>query len=336
MEKIISIIIPIYNVENYIVATIESLLKQNTDTLEVILVDDGSLDNSTHIAKYYAENHDNISYYRKENGGLASARNFGLKQAKGKYIHFLDGDDFVSDTFYTKVLETLSTNHYDILVTNLKYYYPGNHEQDYLLPPINLNKNDKKDLIYLEFPIIQTKIYRRKYIIDNKLFFQDHLYEDITFFTNSMSNTNLVGTQPLAIVYYTQRPNSIMKTTDIRVKDIEIAIQNIIDYYRTNNKYEQYLPYIETLALKNLLLASQNRIFNIPDKKQAKSIIRSHWKIINQEFPTWRKNKLLKKINFRTKLNKYVFWIQFNETITYIIFIFGYYGRKIKNRRKND
>jgi len=97
MSKLISIITPVYNVEKYIVEAIESVLRQTYSHWELILVDDGSTDKSTEICKKYALRDQRIKYYHKQNGGQASARNLGIKNAMGYYITFLDSDDLYTE-----------------------------------------------------------------------------------------------------------------------------------------------------------------------------------------------------------------------------------------------
>ena len=91
----VSVIVPVYNVEKYITRCLTSLINQTLDDLEIILVNDGSQDNSEQIIRQFKKEHSNIIYVTKENGGLSSARNFGLIYATGEYVAFLDSDDYV-------------------------------------------------------------------------------------------------------------------------------------------------------------------------------------------------------------------------------------------------
>ena len=99
MSKV-SIIVPVYNVEKYLKRCIDSLINQTLKDIEIIVVDDGSTDNSGQIIKKYQEKNSNIKYCKKENGGLSDARNYGMKYAQSEYIAFLDSDDFVYKTMY--------------------------------------------------------------------------------------------------------------------------------------------------------------------------------------------------------------------------------------------
>ena len=116
----ISVIIPIYNVERYLVDCLESVRRNVTGLpAEVLLIDDGSTDNSSIIARLYAEKLDCFSYYRTEIGGLSRARNYGVSLAKGKYIFFVDSDDMLADGILGKMLDTAERNGTELTVCNV-------------------------------------------------------------------------------------------------------------------------------------------------------------------------------------------------------------------------
>ena len=95
MEKLVSIIVPVYNVENYLTECIESTLKQTYHNVEIILIDDGSTDRSGKICDTYANKDNRIKVFHKKNGGLSDARNMGIGKVTGEYIYFLDSDDIL-------------------------------------------------------------------------------------------------------------------------------------------------------------------------------------------------------------------------------------------------
>ena len=99
----ISVIVPVYNVETYLRECLDSLLRQGNVSLQVIIVDDGTLDDSGKIADEYAKKYDWFFVYHKPNGGLGNARNYGVQYAAGKYIAFLDSDDILTDGIYEKM-----------------------------------------------------------------------------------------------------------------------------------------------------------------------------------------------------------------------------------------
>ena len=128
----ISIIVPVYNVEKYIDYCIKSILAQTFEDFELILIDDGSTDNSYKICQAYSK-YNNIKLFKKENGGVSSARNYGIDHASGKYITFIDSDDFVAPDY----LEKLNAS----ALTNTEFVFSG---------IINYDSNEKKDIINLK------------------------------------------------------------------------------------------------------------------------------------------------------------------------------------------
>lgn len=120
MEKLISIIVPIYNVEEYLIECLESI-KRNIEGIEteVLLIDDGSTDASSAIAQLYAEKEEKFCYYRKENGGPSSARNYGVSLATGKYLFFVDSDDMLTEGILPRMLETAEQNGTELTVCHV-------------------------------------------------------------------------------------------------------------------------------------------------------------------------------------------------------------------------
>ena len=120
----VSIIVPVYNVEKYLKRCINSLINQTLQDIEIIVVDDGSTDNSGQIIKEYQEKNSNIKYYKKENGGLSDARNYGMKYAPSEYIAFLDSDDFVDKTMYEKMYNKAIEENADYVECDFYWAYP--------------------------------------------------------------------------------------------------------------------------------------------------------------------------------------------------------------------
>lgn len=122
MKRLISIIIPVYNVETYLSECIESVLKQTYQNIEILLIDDGSPDNSGKICNEYAKKDSRVRVIHKENGGVSSARNVGLKQANGEYITFVDGDDFIAESYIEELYKTLENVNADLSFCKYNHY----------------------------------------------------------------------------------------------------------------------------------------------------------------------------------------------------------------------
>lgn len=129
MDKLVSIIIPVYNVEMYLAECIESVLKQTYQNLEILLIDDGSTDSSGKICDEYAQKDTRIKVIHKENGGVSLARNVGLDLAQGEYITFIDSDDFVEKTYVEKMYNALIKNDSDLVFCRYANYINGKIEK---------------------------------------------------------------------------------------------------------------------------------------------------------------------------------------------------------------
>lgn len=119
MKDIISVIVPVYNVQNYIAACLDSLIGQTYDALEIILVDDGSVDDSPLICKKYAETDNRVKYISQKNQGVSAARNTGLEAATGSYITFVDSDDYVAADYFERLHSDIVAYNADIVCCNL-------------------------------------------------------------------------------------------------------------------------------------------------------------------------------------------------------------------------
>lgn len=170
-NQLISVIVPVYNVEEYLKQCLDSILEQTFSNYEVILINDGSTDSSGLICQEYAEKDSRIRYFEKENGGLSDARNYGIEQAQGEYLTFVDSDDFL-DKMHLNVLYTaLVSNNVDISIVNYANYqtsnatfylhtfgeyYEKNYSSEELLDNLAiLERND------LSFSTIWGKLYKR-------------------------------------------------------------------------------------------------------------------------------------------------------------------------------
>ncbi|RTZ18816.1 glycosyltransferase, partial [Streptococcus pneumoniae] len=116
MEDLISIVVPVYNVEKYLKKSIESILNQTYQNIEILLVDDGSTDSSGKICESFSKVDPRIRVFHKENGGLSDARNFGIEQMKGQYVAFIDSDDYISKDYVWKLYSSIKNNDSEVSI----------------------------------------------------------------------------------------------------------------------------------------------------------------------------------------------------------------------------
>lgn len=248
-NPLFSIIVPIYNVERYLEQCIESVLAQNYQNYELILVDDGSPDNSLDICTQYAKQHHNIVFIRKVNGGLSDARNSGIKMARGEYLMFLDSDDYWEGTSILSDLQKIITeNNPDVIFNYMSSVYPDKVLNNYLNRDKLLGsfKEDFQGLyqdgIYLGF--VWTKIIKREILLKNHLFFiKGRSFEDVTwsFFLTKYINSYAIY-KNCFYMYRRKRKGSISSV--VTAKNQVSLFQNLSDV----------ITEIETMKLNNQLL----------------------------------------------------------------------------------
>ena len=193
----VSVVIPIYNVEIFLSQCIESIIHQTLEEIEIILVDDGSTDNSGKIADEYAKKDIRIKVIHKANGGLSDARNAGIKAATGDYIGFVDSDDYVSENMFKKMYQKAKKEGTDVVVCNIFNIIDGKFKKVSYWPQQD-EHIIKQDEIYANMYLYPcyavNKIYKRDFIEKNNLLFiKGYLYEDVPFFTQVFLNVKKVS-----------------------------------------------------------------------------------------------------------------------------------------------
>ena len=237
----VSIIVPVYNVENYLEDTIESVLRQSYTNIEIILINDGSTDNSQKICESYAAQYDFIYLFDQENGGLSKARNIGMKEATGEYIIFLDSDDFWEDDLLDILVKYLHENtEVDYLFFRHSEYFETTKRKEER--PLNIDPeiiNQLRGLEILLYILDREKyfpwyaclsIIRSDLIRENNLLFQvGRNYEDVLWTPELLMNAHKVGFVNKALhVYRRDREGQI--TSQLTYQNLHDSIF-IADYW---------------------------------------------------------------------------------------------------------
>lgn len=291
--SLISIIVPIYNAEKTLNRCIDSILAQTYYNLEIILIDDGSNDNSYKICEEYLDIDTRIKVKHKKNGGVASARNEGLNIAKGEWIAFVDSDDYIEKDMYEKLYNNAIKNYAEISTCILKYKtiddriinpFKGELTVDKVIDSVELmRKIYDSDYLNSLCVCMCTKIYKR-YIFDN-IRFSDGIYEDDEISTKILINNYKIAIINETLYIYVQNLNSITNSEfslknlnflnilrkrielfnsefykELRYKTFELYFNILIEYYikSKNKNLEIYLDKELSFAKKNI----KNVIFN--------------------------------------------------------------------------
>ena len=299
----LSIIVPVYGVEKYIDKCLNTLVKQSLKEIEIIVVNDGTKDNSQKIIDKYVKKYpDKIKSYIKENGGQGSARNYGLKKASGEYIGYVDSDDFVEKDMYKKLYNKAKENNYDIVVCG-NYNVSEDYQNKNIDAFIN-NYNTDLENIFFGKMAVWNKIYKRDILIKNKLEFKEKVwYEDLAFTLKAIMNSNTFAFIDEPLYDYLIREGSTMNNSNVQ-RNLEIldAFNDILSYIQ-HNKKEEYFSKIEFLAIDHIYISAIVRVLKAEaDDKVKRETINKLIDYMNKKFPNYKNNKYINTLSKNRKI----------------------------------
>lgn len=250
----VSIIVPVYNVEKYLQSCMDSLVNQTLEDIEIICVNDGSTDNSLEILESYAKKDSRIKVFTIENSGNSIARNYGIKIAKGKYVGFVDSDDYINETMFEKLYNSCEQNDLDLAICKISLFDDKTGEVNNNLSYYNLSifKGFDKEVFSADDTTSFTcnivvnaynKLYRRSLLEDNSIEFPPHLiFEDEVFFIKTYLHAKRISVVNEFLYYYRlNREGSITyleKENDY--VDMVYIYQKEREIFKEVNKYSEY------------------------------------------------------------------------------------------------
>lgn len=241
---LLSVVSPVYNSSAYLTPFLESVLHQTFRNFELIMVDDGSTDDSVQIIQTYQEKDTRIHLIRQNHQGAGSARNIGLSQAKGQYIIFLDSDDWFNEDFFKKMIERITKDQSDVAVCEFYIYNQQTGEKQIsAIAETGNRKIEKTDLVFDLFtPNTWVKVYRTAFLKENHLLFQEiPSCNDWSFAFESLACATKISVIREPLMYYrTQTNTSISSYRYKRTKDIVRAIQQLKVELKSRDLYSQY------------------------------------------------------------------------------------------------
>lgn len=293
MKKDISIIVPIYNAEEYLEKCLDSIVHQTKEELEIILINDGSTDNSESIIKKYKDSR--IQYYKNKNQGIGKTRNFGISKATGDYIMFLDSDDYMELDACEKMYEKATHSHLDLVICDFYKVFDNGTVEKVTTPDFKDSTLKANPKIITEYLCPWAKIYRRDFIMDNHiLFVEDLKYEDAPFVLEALCCAKKIGKVNECLNAYVIHSKSETTVRDERCFDI----LKIIDKMRKYTKDKEYLKDVmDRLTVRMITnYTIQQRVQS--DKRIAMKFIDEAFKYLEQEVPDYKDNKYYIGRNF--------------------------------------
>lgn len=241
---LLSVVSPVYNGSAYLTPFLQSVLNQSFSDFELIMVDDGSTDDSVQIIQTYQEKDARIHLIRQNHQGAGSARNIGLSHVKGQYIIFLDSDDWFNEDFFKIMLNRITKDQSDVAVCEFFIYNQQTGEKQIsVIAETGDRKIEKTDLVFDLFtPNTWVKVYRTALLKENHLLFQEiPSCNDWSFVFASLACANKISVIHEPLVYYrTQISHSISSYRYKRTKDIVRAIKHLRHELKSRDLYSQY------------------------------------------------------------------------------------------------
>ena len=285
-QALISVIIPVYNVEEYLRECVDSVLNQTYQNFEVILVDDGSTDSSGQICDEYVEKDERITVIHQKNGGLSVARNTGLSDANGNYVYFLDSDDYIAENTFESLLTIAKKDNSDIVFFDAVSFADKNDftvKQNYIRK--NKYKTDCGINIFCQMTenkefhsAVYLMMFKKQFIENNKLIFVPGiLHEDMVFTYQALCLAQIVSQLSEALYYRRYRKNSIMtssKTKKHFTSCIDVSEINTKFTHKSfkNTASDEIYQYLSRCAFNVFNVYEK---LNKKDKKACKSRLRS-------------------------------------------------------------
>ena len=321
-NKLVSIVIPVYNVEEYLKECVESVLCQTYKNLEIILIDDGSTDGSGKLCNFYREIDNRIKVIHKENGGLSDARNKGIEVATGSYLYFLDSDDLIPQNAIAVLVTIARETECDVVMAGLQQFegYIDKCFLDKKGVEVVTNEEAMKRMFLHEGIGHEAcgKLYKSSLWLNMK-FPIGKLYEDYACIYNIVASCKMVSIMHQNLYYYRIRQGSIMNTIikerELQILDVSNQVTKYISEYVPNLKeYAEYLQLVTYLkTMKRIMDVGYNKY--ISDQKRIISFVNEHKYLINM--------KWCKKVD-RIKVNS----LMFGKLPFYIVYSLGEFINK--------
>lgn len=283
----VSIIVPVYNVEKYLDRCLNSLVNQTLKNIEIIVVNDGSTDNSQSVIDSYVKKYPKkVKAFITKNGGQGSARNYGLSKSIGEYVGYVDSDDYVELNMYNDMYSIAQKKKSDVVICGCNVVYENSEKVEQSFDRKILNDNKKN--AYFGKTAVWNKLYKKELLVNNNLKFRSNVwYEDFDFTLNLLSVSNRVDYLNKPLYNYLIRKGSTMNNSNIE-RNLEIMLA--FDEVKNNSKIDKDI--LEYLAIEHLLLAASTRVINAdaPFVDRVK-IIKKLKKYMKENFKKYKSNK---------------------------------------------
>ncbi|MFV0479261.1 MAG: glycosyltransferase family 2 protein [Anaerorhabdus sp.] len=301
MEKKVSIIVPVYNVENYVDRCIQSLVKQDYAFLEILLINDGSTDSSAAKCQKWALDDERIRVIDKENGGLSDARNAGMKEATGEYLLFVDSDDFIKENMISEMMMEVVNQQSDICVCDMEYYYDDESTKFSSGGSfVSGNVKENPELLLINNSAC-NKLFNRRLFKEIE-FPVGRVYEDLATIPKLLFEANKIVKVDKAFYVYYQREGSIVHTANLKIFDVYDAIAGCIKHFEEREAQASIIEIANHLYIIHGLDCTVVRIKDFSDASLIEDYLHQTMKYLRKYYPEYRSDKMLKKMPWKKKV----------------------------------
>ena len=297
----ISVIIPVYNSSTYLRKCLDSVVNQTLKDIEIIVINDGSTDDSKNIIEEYSCKYKNIIFIDQENKGIGKTRNIGIKKATGEYITFVDSDDYIKENMLEEYYKYAKKHNFDLVIGS---YIKKINNKEIIFENNKFKTGNVKttpQILYLIEYGPWAKLYKRELLTNNNIYFDEkRKYEDMPFVSKTLLKSKLIGQITEPYYYYIIHNNSETTTMDKRVFDILDILKEIKDYYKREYYLRDELDYVIIDKVTTYML--QQRVQK--DNKLRIEFIDEGYAFLNKNIKNWRRNKYYKKTNSLKRIIK--------------------------------
>ena len=289
----VSIIVPVYNSQRYLVECLESLVNQSLKDIEIVIIDDGSKDNSAQIIEEYRSSYSNIiKVLSQKNSGQAVARNKGIQICTGEYIGFLDSDDTAELDMFEKMYATAKESDADFVYCDFYYVTDSGKQLNHL------RKCEEPQKLILDCIVVPwNKLYKAEVIKNNNVYFPEgFFYEDTGWFVKTVPYIHKAIKLDEALVnHFKREDSSVTALDDKRVCHIFPVLEDTVRFYKTIGEYTKFEMELEYFFTKILLCSSLlRRVSRVRNKVVRKDLIHKTFAELNSYFPNYKENLYIK------------------------------------------
>lgn len=333
--ELASVIVPVYNVEKYVGACIESILKQTCENIEILLVDDGAKDSSGKICDSYAKKDKRIRVIHKENGGLSDARNTGAAQARGKYLFFVDGDDSVSPFMVEKAVNCAEKLQADMVFFDFESIEEETGRRDryhYGLPEDRAFNAETNPELFIKSPSACCSLYKKEFWDQVNIQYPKGIhYEDLATTPRlalCAKRIGYVGSEPF--YFYMLRKGSIMRSSNFErsYQDRTYVLNFLKTYFQEQKKEKTYRKELEYMFFEHgYFIPSKEIILENPQSRW----IKKFREFISDQYPDYIKNPYIRQLSKKDRVMLFLMQRKMFGVMNFLSKI-----RKKKDSRKRE